>query len=598
MTYTFKLARRLAVSRRLAVLTALALIAACTGDATGPQADQSNALDRPSAMNVSPRLVTIETNQQVQFRARMRNLRGDYVTMPLDWASSGGAISTQGVFSSQLAGSFKIVGRGRGWKDSSTVTVVSPASDVVRLAVSPDSATLNAGATKTFSVTGYKSDGTTATVGVNWSATGGTVDPAGAYTAGSVGGTYRVIATNTAGTLADTAVVKITLTASPTLASVVLSPLSVSLTSGTTRQFKAYGLTWGGDSVAVSVAFAATGGTITSGGLYTAGQSAGSYRVIANASGVADTAPVAVTSNLAVTSVPYGASFSWATATTLEPGTSLLNGSLGGVTAATVVDRITAARSLKHHLMLNMIGGSHSANEDGSGPLLSIIKGVLQFDPAKWGAKLQTYNTASIRQALANGIADGTVIGVSVMDEPNVSGSGDANTWGPPGTMTKLRVDSLCGAVKALFPTLPTGVNHRHDVFEPTKSYRVCDFIGSMYATRVGDVTAFRDGGLAMAARDHHAIWFGLNVLDGGTQDKDGTWDCAGTGGLGTYSPNCRMTAAQLEAAGKVLGPAGCYFNMWRYNDQFFADLGNQSAFKTIASLLASTTTRPCRRTS
>ena len=64
------------------------------------------------------------------------------------------------------------------------------------------------------------------------------------------------------------------------------------------------------------------------------------------------------------------------------------------------------------------------------------------------------------------------------MDEPNVSGGGDGNTWGPPGTMTKARVDSLCADTKAMFPTLPVGVQHRYDVFEPTKSYRVCDFVG------------------------------------------------------------------------------------------------------------------------
>jgi hypothetical protein len=36
----------------------------------------------------------------------------------------------------------------------------------------------------------------------------------------------------------------------------------------------------------------------------------------------------------------------------------------------------------------------------------------------------------------------------------------------------------------------------------------------------------WRHAGLAMAARDYHAILFSMNVLNGGTQDKDGTWDC------------------------------------------------------------------------
>ena len=157
--------------------------------------------------------------------------------------------------------------------------------------------------------------------------------------------------------------------------------------------------------------------------------------------------------------------------------------------------------------------------------------------------------------------------------------------------MTKARVDSLCGYVKQMFPTLPAGVQHRHDIFEPTKSYRVCDFVASQYSSRVGDVTAFRNAGLAMAKRDGHAILFSLNILNGGLQDKDGTYDCTGEGqaGRGTYSPNCRMTSQQVREVGSILGPAGCGFLMWRYDDTFMADPANQQAFRDVGAKLAST---------
>jgi hypothetical protein len=100
-----------------------------------------------------------------------------------------------------------VTGHGRGWKDSSVVVVVPPTANVVRISVTPGTATVDAGATQRFTATAYLADGSPATVGIVWSATGGDVDPAGAYTAGMVGGSFRVIATNTAGTLADTAVV-------------------------------------------------------------------------------------------------------------------------------------------------------------------------------------------------------------------------------------------------------------------------------------------------------------------------------------------------------------------------------------------------------
>src|SRR2546427_963602 len=77
-----------------------------------------------------------------------------------------------------------------------------------------------------------------------------------------------------------------------------------SLLIGTTLQFATYGRKRNGDSVALSVDSSATGGTISAAGMYTAGQSAGTYRVIAMQSGgtLADTAGVTIT-NVPVASV-------------------------------------------------------------------------------------------------------------------------------------------------------------------------------------------------------------------------------------------------------------------------------------------------------
>ena len=62
-----------------------------------------------------------------------------------------------------------------------------------------------------FGVVGQLSDGTTQSVSAMFDATGGTVTPAGAFTAGQTPGTFHVIATVQGGSnlLADTAVVVI-----------------------------------------------------------------------------------------------------------------------------------------------------------------------------------------------------------------------------------------------------------------------------------------------------------------------------------------------------------------------------------------------------
>jgi hypothetical protein len=356
--------------------------------------------------------------------------------------------------------------------------------------------------------------------------------------------------------------------------------------------FAALGRNSLGDSVAIEVTFHATGGTITPTGLYTAGQTAGTYQVIATSTDLADTSVV----TLAATSggggptpiatrgagIPFGPSGSMLSSTTeVAPFTMTVQ----GVIPSNIVSYLNKARSAKARLLLNMTGGHHGKY---------MTAGV--FDYARWIAAMDAYNTPGIKQAVAQAIADGTIVGNSVMDEPHVHGRGDGNTWGPQGTMTKVVVDQMCGYAKAMFPTLPAGVAHRHDAFEPASSYRVCEFVISQYSSRHGSAAAFRDAGLAMARRDGHAIVFGMNILNGGIQDRDGSWDCIGTGGKGTYAPNCRMTAAQITENGLVLGPAGCALTMWRYDATFMANPENRRAFQDVAGRLSTSPAKACRR--
>ena len=172
----------------------------------------------------------------------------------------------------------------------------APAPTLVAVELTPASVSLLTNASQQFSVVGRMSDGSTSGVTVNWTATGGTIGAGGLYTAGSTPGTFRVIATQQGGTEADTSSVTISAPA-PTLTAIELTPSSVSLTTGATQQFSAVGRMSDGSTSAVSVNFSETGGTITAGGLYTAGSTAGTFRVIAVRQGdtKADTANVTIT---------------------------------------------------------------------------------------------------------------------------------------------------------------------------------------------------------------------------------------------------------------------------------------------------------------
>jgi len=390
MTYTFKLARRLAILRQYAVVTALVLLLACVKDFTAPEAWSTGSPSNPASLQVIPRSVTIETRQPVQFRGQALTLRGTTIPTPVAWVASGGTINADGTFSSSTAGTFKVIGRGRGRKqaDTSVVNVVTAPANLVRIAVTPGNASLETGATRTFTATGYLSDGSTAPVGVVWSATGGDVDTSGVYNADPVGGSYRVIATHASGTLADTASITISEPA-PALTGVVVSPASVSLATGGSKQFKAYDRNSAGDSIAMTVSFSATGGAITSSGLYTAGSAGGTYRVVVSASGRADTAVVTLTTPTVASGIggiPFGPSQQLSRAGGVVASFNMTS---DGSSTGSIITQISAARTGKYKLFLAMTGGKH---ED----YMSWIDGVFQFDETKWRAKMDTYNTSTI----------------------------------------------------------------------------------------------------------------------------------------------------------------------------------------------------------
>src|SRR6476659_7748413 len=185
MTYTFKLARRLAVSRTF--LPVLLVLAACGGDATAPEVPTeqptsgtaTKAADRLSvALQVSPRDVTLETNQLIQFRAHGRTSSGDSVGAAVTWSTTGGTILPDGRFSAAAIGTYKVIGsnraRGEVHVDTSIVVVVRRQPQLASVQVNPVSSSLTPGVKQKFNAVGHLSSGTAVPIGANWSATGGT----------------------------------------------------------------------------------------------------------------------------------------------------------------------------------------------------------------------------------------------------------------------------------------------------------------------------------------------------------------------------------------------------------------------------------------
>lgn len=219
MTHAHKLARSLALVRQLlahfGMFPVLLLMAACSA---GVPTGVDSALNPADAqVVVNPRSLILEANQSSVFKAYATGVPGDSLVTSIEWTATGGNISLNGTYSSPSTGDFKVVGKRHGpnrtTSDTATVTVVPPQPSITAVVVSPSPAAVTAKTQQTFSAIGKLSDGSTVPIGVTWTATGGSIDAGGIYTAGPTPGTYRAIATAASAPVADT--VPITVLSAP-----------------------------------------------------------------------------------------------------------------------------------------------------------------------------------------------------------------------------------------------------------------------------------------------------------------------------------------------------------------------------------------------
>jgi hypothetical protein len=306
------------------------------------------------------------------------------------------------------------------------------------------------------------------------------------------------------------------------------------------------------------------------------------------AEATADTAAVALADPLApafasvsYSGLPYGPIGLWSSNTSVSWGPAPFTGTQNYTDPNGIVTQINSARSKRQRLILAMTGGPSTRYTTNG-----------KFDMAKWKNRMNSYKTATIRNAVAAAVADGTIIGNQLIDEP------ETPRWG--GNVSKSTIDQMATYAKDIFPTLPMGINLGPPGYKwrTGERFRVLDYVIYQYNHYItsGNISAWRESVLDRARADGVTPAFSLNLLNGGVQDRRGSWDCQGTGGKGTRFPNCRMTASQVRDWGRAIGVAGCAMQMWRYDGAFMSKSANQDAFRDVASLLASKSRRSCKR--
>jgi hypothetical protein len=219
--------------KRLAVLVGVLLLVAYGSAFTDPS--PADALVRVDSLDLRPALDSLRFGDEGLLAATCYNQYDDAVrcaggvtwtvrdttrVLPITTKDTIGHVFPRDTGSTYIVAS---AGAGRG-KDSTKIVVTSGPPDAIppttpppellaTVTIAPDTVTLVAAQTQQFTAIARNTHGGVMVTSIGWAETGGAIDGAGLYTAGSTAGTYLVIAS--VGAYADTATV--TIPAPPTL---------------------------------------------------------------------------------------------------------------------------------------------------------------------------------------------------------------------------------------------------------------------------------------------------------------------------------------------------------------------------------------------
>jgi hypothetical protein len=232
---------------------------------------------------------------------------------------------------------------------------------------------------------------------------------------------------------------------------------------------------------------------------------------------------------------------------------------------ATLLAKLEAARRTNGRVLLSF-AGSLQQYRDSAG-----------FNMAIWKHRVDKFRGFD----LSSYIADGTLMGNFIMDEP----SDRSNWYGHQVSVAD--IDVMARYSKEIWPDLPA-IIRGWPAYLKGYQYQYLDAAWAQYHERFGPIDAFIANNVRDAKASGLALVLGLNVVAGG-----------GKGGIpGYYYDKSAMTAAQVRSWGGTLlaEPYGCAFFMFTYTPDYFARPDIQAAMAELSQKAQSLPNRPCRR--
>jgi hypothetical protein len=239
----------------------------------------------------------------------------------------------------------------------------------------------------------------------------------------------------------------------------------------------------------------------------------------------------------------------------------------GLVTAAyphTLVAKLEAARRANDRVLLSFAGNSEFYR-DANGFNLSV-----------WKQRVDKFRGIDI----SSYIADGTVLGHFIMDEPT-----DPNNWNGH-QVSPAEIEAMAEYSKQIWPDMPA-VIRAWPWYLKGYTFKYLDAAWAQYHERFGDIGKFINDNVRDAKASGLELVLGLNVLAGG-----------GDKGLpGYYFTKKSMSADQVRQWGSALldQPYGCAFFMFRYDKNYFTRQDIQDAMAELGRKARSRPLEPCR---